>query len=424
MMKSFRRNNRGQLVIIATLIMIVFTLSLVLSISKIGLSVQELKYEPFQEIVLGITSDFDRCLTRALSLATQKYSETGSLEEAEAEGNSFLAKWVNATLAAYSNLGLEIVMNASDYGGTDVLWVMDWGSSAGVSYAYTQFSLNISAYGFKGWTTYSAKTVWLNITQWDPDFNSSTVTLEFQVLQSEAGGLHPVPNLTPEKIQVKLDTIQAQNVLVDVENLTYSGYGSYSVTFGIESTDIKNITLTVTTPGDIVVSASTSGEWKSLYLTTDQEGNAILVPISQFDPTDRGKIEKHGHLTLPHFDINISSVVPTDRDINLSSYISIKLFLGKTGEDNPHEVNVEVSLGFQYGDEIYWIGEDTNQVSAGLHPYIFTINAENGEYPEGYGARVIPKGSVLILRIRANFEGGSGRIFIYYGGDDPSRIVL
>jgi len=261
MMKSFRRNNRGQLVIIATLIMIVFTLSLVLSISKIGLSVQELKYEPFQEIVLGITSDFDRCLTQALSLATQKYSETGSLEEAEAEGNSFIAKWVNATLAAYSNLGLEIVMNASDYGGTDVLWVMDWGSSAGVSYAYTQFSLNISAYGFRGWTTYSAKTVWLNITQWDIDLNSSTVTLEFQVLQSGAGGLQSIPNLTPENIQVKLDTIQAQNVLVDIGNLTYLGYGNYNMTFGVESTDIKNITLIVTTPSDIVVSASTSGEW-------------------------------------------------------------------------------------------------------------------------------------------------------------------
>ena len=85
---------------------------------------------------------------------------------------------------------------------------------------------------------------------------------------------------------------------------------------------------------------------------------------------------------------------------------------------------VRVEFGFQYEGETYWIGNDTKLVYRGLNSYIFTIDAEEGEYPEDYGTLVVPEGSIFILRITAVYDKGFGRIFIRYGGDSLSQIVL
>ena len=417
-MRGFRRNKHGQFVVIAALIIAVFTLFLVLSISKIGLNTQDLSYEPVQELVLGLTSDFDRCLTHALSVATHEYNETGSIEEAAAAGNNFIAKWVNSTISSYSNLGLEIILNASEAGATNIVWGIDWDSRAGVSYAYTSFSLNINAYGFKGWTSYSTKIVWLNIFKW----NASTNTIEFQIMQSEEEGFEPIPNLTPEDIQVKVYTLQTQNMIVDIGNLTYLGYGRYRLTFGAGSKEVVSITLTVVTPEDnIMVSARTGGEWSSIYLSSIGQGlgQEQLVPASQFQG-------RNGFITTPvsHGQeiVEIYSI-PTDRNITLPAEIKMKLFF-EPSTNNTENINVTVALGFQFENETYWIGNDTKQITAGLHPYIFTIDAREGDYPEGYRERVVPKGSVFILKIVAFSEQGFGSIKLRYGPKYLSRIIL
>ena len=417
-MRSFRWNKQGQFVVVAALIIAAFTLFLVLSISKINLNTQDLSYKPVQELVLGLASDFDRCLTYALSLATHEYNETGSMEEAITTGNIFITKWINSTLSSYSNLGLEIVLNASETGATDIEWGIDWNSSSGISYVYTSFNLNINAYGFRGWTSYSTKTVWLNILEW----NASTNTIEFQIMQSKEEGFEPIPSLTPEDVQVKVYTLQRQNMIVGIGNLTYLGYGRYRLTFGADSEEVVGVTLTAVTPEDnIVVSARTGGEWSSIYLSSAGQGlgQEQLVPASQLQG-------RNGFVTTPvsHGQevVDVYSV-QTDRNITIPPQIQMKLFF-EPSTNSSGNINITVALGFQFENETYWIGNDTKQIVAGLHPYKFTINATSGEYPEEYGERVIPEGSVFILRIVAISEGGFGSIKLHYGPKYLSRIKL
>ena len=417
-MRSFRWNKQGQFVVVAALIIAAFTLFLVLSISKINLNTQDLSYEPVQELVLGLASDFDRCLTYALSLATHEYNETGSMEEAIAAGNIFITKWINSTLSSYSNLGLEIVLNASETGATDIEWGIDWNSSSGISYVYTSFNLNINAYGFRGWTSYSTKTVWLNILEW----NASTNTIEFQIMQSKEEGFEPIPSLTPEDVQVKVCTLQGQNMIVGIGNLTYLGYGRYRLTFGADSEEVVGVTLTAVTPEDnIVVSVRTGGEWSSIYLSSAGQGlgQEQLVPASQFQG-------RNGFVTTPvsHGQevVDVYSV-QTDRNITIPPQIQMKLFF-EPSTNSSGNINITVALGFQFENETYWIGNDTKQIVAGLHPYKFTINATSGEYPEEYGERVVPEGSIFILRIVAISEEGFGSIKLHYGPKYLSRIKL
>jgi hypothetical protein len=407
--KHPRWSKCGQFIIIAALIIATFTLTLVLSISQISLTRQELSYEPVQELVLGLASDFDRCLTRALSIATHRYNETGSLEKAKAAGDSFIMKWVNSTLISYSNLGLQIVINATGEGGTDIAWIIDWSSSTGISYVYTRFNLNIEAYGFRGWASRSMKIVWLNITDWNINISTSpaTVTLEFQLMQSKREAFEPILGLAPENVQVEVDTIQA-----NVTDLTYLGSGIYRVKFEADSIGVK-IILTITTPEDfILVSACTDTEWEAIYLSREGKGlgkEIILAPISRLQ-SENGfatPVESHGREVL-----EVNSI-PTTKNITLGDRIQVKLFLDQS-KSRPGNINITVEFGFKYGDETHWLGSDTERF-IGEKAYIFEIPAGDGEIPEG---------SILILKVTVTSDKGFGSIRILYGPNYPSQIVL
>ena len=198
-MKRFRRDTRGQFVVIAALLIALLTLSLALSIHQVNLHRQQLRYEPVEELVLGITSDLDRCLTYALSLASQKYYETRSLDIARNEGYQFISKWVRSILASYAHLGIKMIMhsplNPTEEGPTDVQIIFNWDNPAGNSKVDTQFDLDIEAYGFKGWVGRSAKFVNLEILS-PIEFDDQSTTLKFRIVH----GKHPIPNLTKESL--------------------------------------------------------------------------------------------------------------------------------------------------------------------------------------------------------------------------------
>lgn len=468
-MRSLRQNKKGQFVVIAALIIIIFTLSLVLTISKISLTRQEMRYEPVQELVLGIVSDFDRCLSHALSIATQAYNESGSLEEAIAAGNDFIAKWLNSTLAFYSSLGLEIDINASEYGATDVFWNLNWGARSSVSYAYTRLSLNINAYGFKGWTSYSIKSVWLSITNLtisvDRDNpNESIMILTFQVMERERERVEPVLGLTPENLQIKVDSPEAQDMPVNIENQTYLGNGKYRVFCRTNSTAIISVTITLTTPEDnIMVSAHTSGEWSILYLSgrgssygsgfcefchffcdfcqsfggdlcrifcsycdryCGASGEERLVSASQLNPyIECGYVKSL--LSYFHDTITIKSD-QTVKNITLRPNIIVILFLEPLWGRPLRKLRfINVELGFQYDGTYYKIGNTTlTEIAGTLRPYVLTIDSTQGQYLEDYGVRVVPAGSILILKIQGVFKFGFDAIKLYYGLNTPSQIIL
>jgi len=414
-MRSFRRNKQGQLVIIATLIIVVFTLALVFSISQVSLSMQELKYEPFQETALTIASDFDRCITYALSLATHEYNETGSLEESDQVGNEFITKWVNALLASYSNLGLNVTIAASESGATDIVWWMDWNSSFGVSYVYADFRLDINAYGFKGWMSKSLRAVYLNLISELIDTNMSSVTVEFQIIERKSEGFNPVSNLTIEDLYLTLDTILT-NVPVNITSLTYQGsgiyiiHGTYASGDGIQQMEILGVTLSVITPNDnIVVSASTSGdEWRNLYIG---EGGSIstcppeILHGNMFiNPTlSQGQSER------------IASSESIPQDIGLDETIKGTLWLELSSRQKSVQLNI--TLGFTYNGSDYIIGYDVVSVtSVVLQPYYLAFNATQGNYPEGYYLS-IPEGSEIFIEITLveSDHPGVSSIKIFFG---------
>ena len=265
------------------------------------------------------------------------------------------------------------------------------------------------------------KSMWLNIVWWNINITTNVVTVDFQVIQSTGGGLKPIPNLSLENIQVVIDTGQAENESITVENLTYSGNGEYIITFESPSTDIANIILTIITPeNNIMVSARTSGEWKNIYLTNVGQGlgQEKLVPLSQFDFQEG----RNGFITTPishgQKNVNVTSD-PVNENISLSDYIQIQLFLQRTG--NNEEVSFNVTFGFEFNGTTYWIGSDEVIVNES-GTYIFNISTENFIYPEGYNA--IPEGSILILQMVAISDSGIGTIKVRYGPYYLSGIKL
>jgi len=265
-MKSFRKNTRGQFVIIVALLIALLTLSLSLSIHQVNLHRQQLRYEPVEELVLGITSDLDRCLTYALSIATQKYHNGTPYDDAKNEGYNFISKWVRSVLASYAHLGMKMTMsipeNETTGGPTDIQWRIDWDNPVGISHVSTKFDLDIDAYGFKGWVGRSAKFVRVEILP-PIEFDNQSTTLKFQILQGKLSESMPIPipNLTPEslsKTQVHItEDFWVSSPELQVTALTYLGEGIYSVTFNQRINEhTLGVQLTVDTPEDnIVVSA-------------------------------------------------------------------------------------------------------------------------------------------------------------------------
>jgi len=289
-MKSFRRNVRGQFVIIAALLISILTLSLVLSIHQINLNRQQLGYQPVQELVLGITSDLDRALTHALSVATKSYNDSGNEEYAIKNGTAFISKWVNSILASYSHLGLRMNINETGAGLTDVSWNIGWSREVGISQVYTQFDLDVDAYGFKGWVGHSGKFVTLQLFPSTIDITSDnqSTTLKFQVMQGK-GEAVPIPNLTPDSLGIWAYVAKATRVPANITSLTYLGGGNYSVTFTPRIFEyMLGVDMTVITPGDNIFVSTYYGKDASFLLTLQsQEDNAATQNNGtiQFGPT-------------------------------------------------------------------------------------------------------------------------------------------
>lgn len=299
-MKSFRGNNRGQFVVIAALLIAALTLSVALSVHQIYLHRQQLRYEPVEELVLGLTSDLDRCLTHSLSIATQVYHGNRSLglQPAISRGENFIFKWVRSVRASYAHLGINVTLSAPSL--TNVKWTIDWNNPRGISHVYTQFNLDIDAYGFKGWVGRSSKFVSLEI------LDVQNTTVQFRIRQGSLSDLSPIPNLTPESLfetRIHIDDhFWASYPELEVTKLTYLGDGVYTATFNhAVNTYTKGVELTVNTPEDnIVVSARHYVEVKFIINLQSQYQNSSI-------PTNKGQIEFNGHnYTLPKYSLETS----------------------------------------------------------------------------------------------------------------------
>jgi len=269
--------------VVAALLIALLTLSVALSIHQVNLHRQQLRYEPVEELVLGITSDLDRCLTRALSIASQEYYATGSEENATRKGYDFISKWVRSILASYSHLGIKMTINQTEEGLT-----FNWNNVLGFSQVYAKFDLDVDAYGFKGWVGESRKFVTLKIFPDSILLGTQNTTLKFQIMQGKNQDI-PIPNLTPESLKIWADLTGQYPAGEDwipatVTALNYLGGGKYTVTFNARINErTQGVKLLVITPEDnIYVSARSSKAYSygDIFLTLQSQEEYSPIPTN------------------------------------------------------------------------------------------------------------------------------------------------
>src|SRR3990170_3189744 len=216
-MRSLRRDCKGQFVIIVALLISVLTLSLTFSIHQVNFHKQELRYQPVNELLLGVTSDMERALSKALSVYTYTLLGGPSTETVATElGTEYMSTWKKAVLTSYSTLDLRLTHDYLRFGS-------NWNGPVGFSIASTEYNLDVNGYGFKGWTGRAAKFVRLEFFPDSIDVTDPNQTsLEFQLTESAVNQneMTPISNLSPELVFVNSLPL-GPSQLVPVNSLTY-----------------------------------------------------------------------------------------------------------------------------------------------------------------------------------------------------------
>lgn len=420
-MQIMKRKKSGQFVIISAVIIATFTLSVVLSIHQISINNQQMSYQPVEELVLGITSDLERCLSYALSVATHEFNTSQDITIAKAVGNQFITKWGNSIVGAYSNIGLRIYLRESITGPFGVYWFFDWNGEYGISQVYTHFNLDIDAYGFKGWECSSSKFVSLEIDPASVRRIEGGTSLVFKITEGKQfTDERPVQNLTPEYITL---TLNKSGIISNPEvvSISYMGQGVYSLTFNDYFAWEDELIVRITTPNDNIIVGACLGlekpsDWSHLFLSQESQGEPVLIPnkITGKEGKIQSNFTQSGHVTM-------SAESPkTPFGIYLADVVNVTLYLEVSQNQSP--ITVIVTLTFVYNETEYLIGKNSTSY-LGSGPYPFSIDSNLGNYP--YGPKYVPANSTIVLFVEAVFEHQPyGRLFLNYGPDVPSNVEL
>ncbi|MEM4603025.1 MAG: hypothetical protein QXQ03_00885 [Candidatus Nezhaarchaeales archaeon] len=305
-MNEIRANRRGQFVILAAIVIAAFTFTLVISINQLSTMRQEVPYEPLDELALAVTSDFERCLTRALAIATQKYSESWDLDSAKGAGEGLIDVWRQAIPESYSGLGINIALNVREGYGRSVGWDISWDGERGVSMIYTTFSMDVEAYGLKGLAVTMQRIVELNILDARMEFSDTgnKIIITFQTYLSDGRKyLRPVSDLAPNSLKLLINGTEYEGY--DITSFEYLGMGNYSATFDLKERVIAdNITLIASIDGVRVAATK----------------RLCILTLQSDDPSKQGT-ENEGT-----FDIEINDF----REEGRSPPYTISLFPGQT----------------------------------------------------------------------------------------------
>lgn len=312
----FRGSSRGQFAILAAVIIAAFMLSLMITISQLSTMRQEVSYEPIDEVILTLTSDFERRLAVALANVTKMYLESGDQANAIMCGNKIISDWYGASLELYATYGINVTISPMESKeGSNVDWFIDWGDYRGVSAVYATFGLDAEAYGLKNLAVTLQKALYLQILNSNIISNGSriNVTLDFKVWE---GGAKPryVADLVQSSLEILLDgfgILDSSNVMY----FEYMGQGEYRVQLDLDLDElgvkeITSITLIVTV-NDIKVAAKLGV--CTLYLLSDNlstenvvdnEG-VIIVNGSSFSPPLK-------LMVLPGQKLNVTFIQPSN----------------------------------------------------------------------------------------------------------------
>ncbi|MBS7604970.1 MAG: hypothetical protein QXR84_06515 [Candidatus Bathyarchaeia archaeon] len=447
-MGGFRSGRRGQFVVLAAVIVAAFMFSLIVTVNQISVIRQEVSYEPVDELVLAVTSDFERCLIRALAIATQNYSETWNLSLAKMAGEELIEEWKKALPESYGGLGLNILLASENVSDRGIGWEITWDRENGGSMIYTTFAMEIGRYGLKGLVVTIPMAVFLNIQ--NVSINSSgggsTLAINFQVSLSDGrGNAIPIPDLTENSLKLFINRTAYGSNITDFE---YLGQGKYRAVFNLEEENlvVESVTLLVVTRDGIRVAATknlqrvgdggssggggTSGDggssggggvsndenWRVIYISPWVEEGRLKREFFtlKLDPGEPEQITPP--LNNPN-DKRSGNTTETTPALYLGENVSILLYARYTKKGKEEGINVKVTLGFYDADgAFHGIGEETVRIykSADFRVYKITFQPN---------VQMIPEGSRITL-IFERVDNNSGGTLQILCGQFFSRIEL
>lgn len=324
----FTSGKRGQFVILASVIIVAFMFSLVLSVSQISTSRLEVSYDPIDEVVLTIASDFERCLARSLSIATQKfyekYVETGDPDKAkryaEEIGKNFINNWLRATIESYNGLGINIVLTPENSSGVDYVdWMINCEGVNGVSAVYTTFNIDIEAYGLRNLAMTLQRIVHLDIDTSASEIKLAdagiNVVITFRIWE-ESEGRRFIIGLTPSNLKLLADN---EDINYEVKCFEYMGRGTYRAQFSLENLLAEKITL-ITTINDGTRVAASMGLC-SLILRSDNLATMEIDDEGVFIIQNNGRTLSPPYVLplLPGQSLTISFTPPEGEFLGFSS---------------------------------------------------------------------------------------------------------
>lgn len=430
----FKGDRRGQFVILASVMIAAFMFSLILTIGQMSASRLEVPYEPVDELILTITSDFERCLTGALAAATQKYSETWNESLAESVGNAVIGGWHKALLEAYSGLGLDLPLDVA----RNIDWMIDWGSVRGSSSVSTSLRVGVEAYALRNLVVIMKKAIHLKILNAAFNAANRSMTIEFEIYLT--GGREKsvaVSDLTETNVLLLANNTVNIRDKYEVRDFKYLGSGRYLLMAKLDPIVAENIVLLVTTNEGIRVAAKTgisisgapeggggnggapgdggvSEEWRVIYLAPlyekgvlrKEEFSLVLDIVDEQDITPR--------LNNPLDSRTGKAVKTTPYNLTLGETVTIILWARYSKQGN---IEVSVRLGY--------ISSDGRYVEIGGGTITVVKSTEYRKYEITFSPSVnsVPKGSIFVLTLR-RMDNNSGGTLQIDCGPGKSRIIL
>ncbi len=304
-MQKVRGKRRAQFTLIAAILISGLVITIAYSASQLSVFQQNFRYQPAKEIITEITSDLDRSLTHALSLASNKYYETGhNITQAKSTATEYLFLWQRSVVSSHSNLGLQMKIQPPGGGGaTYVQFDLKWNSNPGWSKALTVFELNATNYGLTGWASDNtlARVLSIDDASFASNYYTNSTSFEFKLTDDRN---NPITDLTIENLTVSMKPLGSEWKNSELRRLQYIGAGEYRVElapyFTLQGLQ-KNVT--VVTPSDGIYVAAYQPIPPYARVTLDSRG-------VQGGPHGRGTINLSGRDYTDTFPDDSTLLIP------------------------------------------------------------------------------------------------------------------
>ncbi|MEM1547052.1 MAG: hypothetical protein QXP91_11445 [Candidatus Methanomethylicia archaeon] len=254
-------NSKAQFIVVASLLIGIIVTSLAVSLYLTSTQYQEFRYKASKEVILNIDKDFKRTLTRILASATNEYNTTADFNPPRAHAYEKLSYWYQALSQSYPDAGLQLDLIVKPRklqekktlpNGVEIperkvenLIKCYWFYPQSISAIYAELAVNLTSHGLYGYVSegYAA----LNVTIYTNTIESKKIKNEWYTsftfhVEKEYG--EPVTTLSKENYNFKdpntlagwaisffNPTVKRWQRINQVDNVTYSAGGNYTITF-------------------------------------------------------------------------------------------------------------------------------------------------------------------------------------------------